>query len=122
MPCHGTNPTHFRANNSDRFFFDHRLKRDFDHFGSFSELRTTRTTQTIATEHLAGFAQLIGNLGPLQVIACQQIFDTSTFCTQRITFSDQFHFFKPAQAAQTHVKNRFGLCLGQCDFWIVPDG
>ena len=113
MARHGADPTHFGADNGDRFPLDHRFQRHLDDFLGLGELCAARAALTVAAKGLAGLAQLFGDFRPLQIVAFQKVLDIRTFLHQRVTLGDQFEFFQPPQRPQAHIEDRLGLNLGE---------
>ena len=118
MPGHRTDPAHLRTDHGNRLAFDHRLQRHLDHLGSFGKLRAARTARAVAAKDLAGLAQLLGDPGPLQITAFQQVLDPGALLHQGVALGDQLQLFEAAQGPQAHVQYRFGLNFRQRHFWI----
>ena len=113
MAGHGADPAHLRADDRDRFLVDHRLKRHFFDLPGLGKLRPTGAAFVVFAEGFLGLFQLLGDLGPLQALIGQQVFEVGAFQHQFIAFAHQFHLFQTAQAAQAHVQDRIDLNLGQ---------
>ena len=108
-------PAHVGTHNGDGFAFDHGFQRH-DHCGGGIANDSAALAQFgLGTKGLFDFAHLNGNGAPAQGLVFQQYLQGFLFRRQGFVLGLDFHLFKFAQLAQTHVQDSFGLRIGELE-------